>query len=308
MSPSTSQSRSTATLALAALLSAAVPGVGHAVVGRPLRGLAIALAFALVGVLALAMFLFVPTIAGVVLPLALAVGARAWAGFDAVRVGRSSSGMRGSLRAVSALALLLVAYGLHSASTNVRSRFTIGSFRLPSGSMEPTVLEGDYFVTRLLAPNAARRDEVVAFTWPHDPAQMHVSRVVGLPGDTVEMRKGVLVRNGRAVEEPYARYEQGTADTSSSEFDWQRPHWVGPQSDATSYRASAHTWGPLRVPDGMYFLLGDNRDNALDSRFVGFAAAEGIRAVPHRIYFSRDAATGSVRWSRIGLILTRPPN
>lgn len=285
-----------------------MPGVGHAVVGRPLRGLAIALAFALVGVLALALFFALPTIVGVVLPLALAVGARAWAGFDAVRVGRLSSGMRWSLRAVSSLALFLIAYGLDSASTKARSRFTLGSFRLPSGSMEPTLLEGDYFVTRLLAPNAARRDEVVAFTWPHDPAQMHVSRVVGLPGDTVEMRKGMLVRNGRAATEPYARYEQGTADTASSDFDWQRPHWVGPRNDSASYRASARTWGPLRVPDGMYFLLGDNRDNSLDSRYVGFATADGIRALSYRIYFSRDAATGTVRWSRIGLILTRPSN
>jgi signal peptidase I len=106
--------------------------------------------------------------------------------------------------------------------------------------------------------------------------------------------------NGRAVSEPYAYNEEPNVDPAVDDFAWQAAHLAKRIPD---YRASRNTWGPLVVPAASYFVLGDNRDNSLDSRYLGFVARARITAMPTRIYFSRDSARRQVRWSRIGATL-----
>ncbi len=291
----------------AVVLSIVVPGVGHGLAGRPLRGASVAIGFALVGALAVIMFVTLPTVVGVILPLLLAASARIWSGMDAARVTRESGRWRWAPRLSALVLVALVAYVLDAAGEQVRARFVSRAYRLPSGSMEPTLLEGDYFVARPLGRSAVRRGDVVTFVWPYDSLQSHVSRVVGLPGDTIAMRAETLMVNGRSVPEPYASYTPGAADSVTSDFEWQRPYALPVPGTVGEYRASVSTWGPLEIPQRMYFVLGDNRDNSLDSRYVGFVAAAGLRALPHRVYFSRDPSASNVRWSRIGMILQRPP-
>jgi len=127
-----------------------------------------------------------------------------------------------------------------------------------------------------------------------------VKRIVGLPGDTLAMVNGRLRVNGKTVAEPYAWHEDSTVDPASDEFNWQRAHLVDPAArDSAHYSPSRNTWGPILVPPGMYFVLGDNRDNSLDSRYWGFLPAQDILGEARRVYFSKDS-TGHIRWSRLG--------
>jgi len=175
--------------------------------------------------------------------------------------------------------------------------------RLPSRSMEPALLEGDFITwSRLGADDRAsqfRRGEVVVFLGPTDSAQQYMKRVVGLPGDTIAMTNSVVAVNGRVLNEPYAA-KTDSIDPVADEYRWQRAFVVGAAAhDTARYVPSRDNWGPLVVPRDRYFVLGDRRDESLDSRYFGFVPASQILGRVRRVYFSRDS-TGAIRWSRIG--------
>ena len=158
------------------------------------------------------------------------------------------------------------------------------TFRNASAAMDSTLLTGDRFtVIRYRDANAAlaaaKFGLVVAHAYPPEPSKQFVKRLVGLPGDTLAMVAGRLRRNGRTVDEPYA---------------WHEEPLDGPDR-------TRNDWGPLVVPDGKFFVLGDNRDSSLDSRYWGFVAADQLLGEVGRVYFSRDPATGAIRWRRFGL-------
>jgi signal peptidase I len=183
-------------------------------------------------------------------------------------------------------------------------RYLIHPFRMPSSSMEPTILVGDYFFVSEL-PSARRappRGAIVVFESQTQPGVSVIKRVVALPGDTVAMSKGVLYRNGQAVSEPYVRHVDSIAASKVlPDSLWQIALLVS--GGRTDYAPTPNDWGPLVVPDGSLFVLGDNRDNAYDSRFYGPISLRRLEGVPVAIYFSRDRTPGgadSVRWDRIG--------
>lgn len=283
---------------LVALLSLLLPGVGQAASGRLARGVFFALFLALAMFLALMAFTRVPTVLGILLPAALLLGARIWSSADAWHSTTSVRLLSWKRRAVFAavvLGILLVIDGIGGAA---RTRYFGSSFRLPAGSMEPTLREGDYFITLPRSGGAARHGDIVVLRWPVDESKSFVKRVLALPGDTVGMRGGVLYLNGAAIPEPYAVKTTPAASQGGSDFEWQRPYLVD-QVSATSYQATRDDWGPLIVPTDSLFVLGDNRDNSLDSRYWGFLPRKNVLSRPHRIYFSRDPDDG-IRWARIG--------
>jgi signal peptidase I len=193
------------------------------------------------------------------------------------------------------------------------------TFVIVSESMRETLLVGDMLVANRLAvgpripgtqrhlPGYAtiRRGDVLVFDPHHEPDMMLVKRLLGLPGDTIEMRSGILWLNGRALDEPYVR--QGTVpDDVSSVFAWQRQYLI-PGVDTASYRPSRETWGPLLVPEGHYFMLGDNRDESYDSRYWGPLATWRVEARVAFLYFSYNRgsyaafpALREIRWHRLG--------
>ncbi|MFM9014128.1 MAG: signal peptidase I [Gemmatimonadota bacterium] len=196
----------------------------------------------------------------------------------------------------------------------------VEAFRIPSGSMEGTLLIGDFLLVNKLLYGAElpvvkrqlppirdpRHGDVVVFRWPEDPRKHFVKRLVGLPGDTLEMRQGVLVRNGMAQQEGYAHQLPELLDGTVLEFAWQRDHLL-PAVDASHYFPSRDDWGPLVVAPRHYFVLGDNRDNSLDSRYWGFVPDSLIRGAPLLVYFilrpdstARAGWTSRVRWDRLG--------
>lgn len=190
---------------------------------------------------------------------------------------------------------------------------------IPSGSMHPNLLEGDVvFVNRLaydvkvpltdivLAHTGApRRGDVVTFFSPEKNRMRLIKRVIGLPGDTIEMRGKKLLVNGVAADyaqlgiddEPLARgvkalHVEETTPGSDHEIQW------------LSRRLPQDDFGPIEVPADHYLMLGDNRDNSEDSRFFGLVARENIIGRAERILVSADYKdTWAVRFSRFGKAL-----
>ncbi len=199
--------------------------------------------------------------------------------------------------------------------------FVIEGYHIPSGSMERTLLVGDWlFVNkalygaevpllhaRLPAVREPRRGDVVVFDSKSDPDQKIVKRLIGLPGDTLEMRASHLIRNGERIPEPYAVHTDTTltAEAYRAEMrQWQVHYLLGGNSEA--YQPDLQNWGPLVVPAGSLFVLGDNRENSLDSRFWGFLPRENLRGSPMIVYYSYDASAydplpflTDIRWGRI---------
>ncbi|HET6761344.1 MAG TPA: signal peptidase I [Gemmatimonadaceae bacterium] len=198
--------------------------------------------------------------------------------------------------------------------------FLVEAFKIPSASMEGTLLTGDFLLVNKLvygaevpfvrgrtpSIRAPRRGDVVVFQWPADRTKNFVKRVVGLPGDTLSMRYGRLALNGRDQPELYAQHSQVT-DRRDSDFGWQTSYLAAAIRD---YRPSRDNWGPLVVPFGNYFVLGDNRENSLDSRYWGFVPDSLIRGQPLVVYYSFDSEGLSpggwlsrVRWRRLGALI-----
>lgn len=216
--------------------------------------------------------------------------------------------------------------------------FMITAYSIPSESMERTLLVGDYLMAnnalfgatvpftdiKLPALRNPRRGEIVVFRPTYNEPQIDVvKRVVGVPGDTLRMANAVLYLNGERVNEPYAQYDQGYDEPIDMEgFGLMdpniRPDLYGgrnhlplllPSVNPAEYRPSRNNWGPLVVPEGHYWLMGDNRDQSLDSRYMGPIPRRTIRGKPLFIYYSFDkqdpgarfpAFVTAARWGRIG--------
>lgn len=168
--------------------------------------------------------------------------------------------------------------------------FAFQAFRIPSGSMEDTLLVGDYlFVSKFLygaeipftggarlpAIRDPERGDIIVFRYPEDPSEDFIKRCVGIPGDTVEVRDKVLYINGEPQNEPYVKHTDRRVIPGRDDY------------------------GPVVIPEGQYFMMGDNRDNSRDSRAWGFLDHSLIRGKALFIYFSWDSAHTGIRFSRI---------
>ena len=208
--------------------------------------------------------------------------------------------------------------------------FLVEAYRIPSGSMIPTLLVGDWLFVNKLAygphvpgldvslPGYAtpQRRNVVVFVSPPqfdngaDTTPTLVKRLWGLPGDTLYMRNGVLYINGT----PYPQGPEYAAnmtrpDSYDSDFAWQRQYGLTNTRFGSAPAQPTHdNWGPLLVPPAHYFMLGDNRYDSKDSRYWGFVPRKNFRGRPMFVYYSYDTDAGldyfravtEIRWSRIG--------
>jgi signal peptidase I len=196
----------------------------------------------------------------------------------------------------------------------------VQTFTIISGSMENTLLVGDFLVIskaaygatipgtdfRLPGYSEPQRGDVIVSRSPVESLDV-VKRLVGLPGDTLSMREGVLRINGAEQTEPYVRRESSIPDGTDPEMLWQI-HFLADPDVVRGYRPTRDNWGPIVVPEASYFVLGDNRDVSRDSRYWGFIPYVNLKGRVLFLYFSwaREAAGGrpyavpDVRWSRIG--------
>jgi signal peptidase I len=202
--------------------------------------------------------------------------------------------------------------------------FLIQAFRIPSASMETTLLVGDWlFVNKAIygpkipftkvhlpAISEPRRNGIVVFESPIEPGLNLVKRVIGVAGDTLGMRGGRLVRNGRLETEPYVQHIDPAGNKADPGMDWQREHLMPGSVDPSTYTPTRDDWGPVVVPTGHFFMMGDNRDASFDSRYYGFVRRDLIKGKPLFIYYSYDPEGGGpvpfithIRWSRIGNVI-----
>jgi signal peptidase I len=199
--------------------------------------------------------------------------------------------------------------------------FLIQAFRIPSGSMENTLLIGDFlFVNkalygaeipllhkRLPAFREPQRNDIVVFDGVEEPKIDIVKRMVGVPGDTLAMEGGQLIRNGERLVEPYVVHASPLPMAAPEQRlqmrRWQVTHLVG--RDSATYNPDLQDWGPIVVPPDSFFMMGDSRDNSHDSRMWGFLPRSHVRGRPMFIYFSYDADSWkpvpfvtAIRWGR----------
>ncbi|NNF14440.1 MAG: signal peptidase I [Gemmatimonadetes bacterium] len=227
---------------------------------------------------------------------------------EAEKAQQSSSAMEWTKSIVIAVVLFLV----------LRS-FLVQTFVITSGSMEDTLLVGDMLMVnraamgspipgtsiRIPGYSEPQRGDILVFDPPHEETLKLIKRLIGMPGDTLEMRNRVLHRNGEPLDEPYAVHSD-QPDEMHPWMSWQRDHLVD-AVDPRSYAPTRDTWGPLVVPEGHYFMLGDNREKSFDSRYWGLLEdwrLEG-RAVFTYYSYNKDSyrpfpALREVRWNRIG--------
>ncbi len=198
--------------------------------------------------------------------------------------------------------------------------FLLQSFYISSGSMENTLLVGDVLMVNKVAYGAPipgthahlpgyedpRRGEIAIFRPSWEPDVDVVKRVIGVPGDTLAMRNGTLIRDGKPQNEPYVVHDSTVADETHPWMVWQY-QYLAPSVDRKSYRPTLENWGPIIVPPNDYFVMGDNREHSLDSRFWGFLDRSRFEGKLAFLYWSYDATSlrplkflTAVRWPRIG--------
>jgi signal peptidase I len=179
--------------------------------------------------------------------------------------------------------------------------FVVQAFKIPTGSMEPNLLVGDHLLVnkfvfspaalplerQVLPMRDVRRADVIVFKFPEEPERDFIKRVIGLPGETVELRNRQVFVNGERLVEPYAHYlfPAGEEDNSPS-FDVRE------------------RYGPVTVPAGHYFMMGDNRDNSQDSRYWGFLPAHYVKGRALMIYWSFEQPVGEQAEGVGGFITT----
>jgi signal peptidase I len=180
--------------------------------------------------------------------------------------------------------------------------FVVQAFKIPSGSMEPNLLIGDHLLVNkfvfaptltslertLLPIDPIRRGDIIVFKFPEDPARDFIKRVIGLPGDTIEMKNKKVYVNGKPLDEPYAHFIYPPDEGDSS-----APDVAG--------RDLLRAFPEMTVPADNYFMMGDNRDNSEDSRYWGFMPRDYVKGKALFVYFSFGEGGGlaNIRWSRL---------
>ena len=176
------------------------------------------------------------------------------------------------------------------------------AFKIPTGSMEPNLLVGDHLIVNkmIFAPGVTalerallprrdiRRGDVAVFKYPEDPARDFIKRVIGLPGDKLELHRKTVFINGQALTEPYVQF------------------LTPPSNDGTVHSDDrSEEYGPITVPADQYFMMGDNRDNSEDSRYWGFMPRSYVKGQALFIYYSLDDKeplthlVKATRWERL---------
>ncbi|PIP05581.1 MAG: signal peptidase I [Syntrophobacterales bacterium CG23_combo_of_CG06-09_8_20_14_all_48_27] len=175
--------------------------------------------------------------------------------------------------------------------------FVVQAFKIPSGSMKPTLLIGDhilvnrfiygikipYFRKTVLPVGDPKRGDVVVFIYPEDRSKDFIKRVVGIGGDTIEIRNKKIYLNSLPDNDTHGVYTD----------DFIIPGSIQPRDN----------FGPVTVPRGSIFVMGDNRDQSYDSRFWGFVDLKDVLGKAFIIYWSWDRENLGIRWNRLGQIL-----
>ncbi len=182
--------------------------------------------------------------------------------------------------------------------------FVVQAFKIPSGSMLPTLQIGDHllvnkfiygikipFIDKVIIPiSTPKHGDVVVFKFPLDESKDFIKRVIGVPGDVIEIKNKVVYRNGKRLKEPYVQHVSPVIIKETYPMDLWPPKTFDPRV--------RDNLGPIKVPPHKYFVMGDNRDESYDSRFWGFVDENKILGKAWIIYWSWEGFN-HIRWNRI---------
>lgn len=190
--------------------------------------------------------------------------------------------------------------------------FLIEPFRIPSGSLEPTLRVGDFVAVSkfayglrlpvseklILTISSPKLGDIAVFRWPADTKFDYIKRVIGLPGSIVEYHNKILTIDGVEAKQKFITY---TTDESSGQVVAEYEETIGNLNHHIYIRPDVTARDfKITVPPNQYFMMGDNRDDSADSRFWGFVDFQYLRGKAFLVWMSWDSANYSVRWSRIG--------
>jgi signal peptidase I len=170
--------------------------------------------------------------------------------------------------------------------------FAVQAFKIPTGSMETNLLIGDHLLVNklvyspslaplesgLLGKKRIQRGHIVVFKFPEDPSRDFIKRVIGLPGETVEIRDRQVFIDGKPIDEPYAHFLEPPLRHDDPEY--------GLRGESIR-----DNWGPQVVPEGQLFVMGDNRDNSRDSRAWGFLPVDQVKGRALLVYWAHHKAS-----------------
>jgi len=161
--------------------------------------------------------------------------------------------------------------------------FVVQAFKIPSGSMIPTLQIGDHILVNkfIYRFTDVKRGDIIVFKFPKDESRDFIKRVVGLPGDKIEVKDKKVYINDKEIDESYAFHEEAGGGSF-------HPRDI---------------FGPITVPENNFFVMGDNRENSMDSRFWGLLDKNKIKGRAFIIYWSWDSMNFGVRWNRLAMML-----
>lgn len=272
---------------VAGLLTILTRGLGHLYAGNPKRGLILfGIEQCLLIVFAVSALIIAPTLFSMAVAL---IGGLAFTVFCVVDAASIAKGKKenyelakynrwfayvGYVVVLSFLVSTLLSAGVKAS--------LVQAYKIPSGAMIPTLLVGDHLLANkfIYKTEEPKRGDIIIFPYPEDPSRDFIKRLIAVEGDIIEMKNKRLYINSKEQSEPYI------INTDSG----------GPRDQRDNF-------GPVTVPPGKLFFMGDNRDQSYDSRFWGYVPKDTIKGKAMSLYWSWDNVTHKVRWDRIGKLL-----
>ena len=222
----------------------------------------------------------------IVVPVIMFFGLFIFAIVDAIRIARDPENTLG-MKPIIGYLILIAIWQVDSRivtpviASTVKHDF-IQAYKIPSGAMTPTLFIGDQILVdkHIYKEQEPALGDIVIFPYPVKPEQHFIKRIAALGGDTIEIKEKQIYLNGELLQEPYAVHTD--------------PNIFPAEKNQRDF------YGPVTIPMDSVFVMGDNRDNAYDSRFWGFVKKDTIKAKIINLYWSWDKKAGEVRWGRIG--------
>lgn len=278
---------------VAVLLSIFMVGGGHIYCGKALRGfililIEIFLCFLSWFLFSLPIFLFEKIPLGILVSLVIFLIYFLFYTIDSYRLAKSKKDQY-SLKKYNKWYIYIFCYfliaGFLNLSILITQNYISQNLKIPSSSMMDSLNKGDFVISNnfLYRFKKIKRTDIAVFKFPKDRSLLYTGRVVGVPGDIIEIKDKNVFINGKIFEEKYViRTDNNIIPAEHSPRD---------------------NYGPVKVPENNFFVMGDNRDNSFDSRFWGFVDISDIKGKLIYVYWSWDSEKSNVRWKNIGKLL-----
>jgi signal peptidase I len=252
---------------IAFLLSVITPGLGQIYNGRFKKGIILYLILLLVFVALTLLGLF-STFYGVIIILLIILGFSIFIWLDALfnAIKLKEVPLKPYNKWYIYLVIVLISGFVNSVIASAIKNNIVRAYKLPASSMEPALLVGDYFIAdmKIYKSEKPKRGGLVVFEYPKDPSKDFIKRVIATEGEKIEIIRNKIYINDQLMDDPWG-------------------HFRMPGSSIEDY-------GPVRVPEGSLFVMGDNRDNSQDSRFWGFVNIRKVKGKPLYIYWAKNRA------------------